>query len=82
MISYFGVRQSGHDQDKKIATDGLQVEQQVADVLRRILPEGIELPTEVQNAMPEEEEQDSYLDEDDDVKEEWEEEEQLEGVRN
>ena len=63
--------------------NNLQVEQQVADVLRRILPEGVELPTEVQNAMPEEEEDDdSYYVDEDEEEEEWEEEEegQLENV--
>lgn len=59
----------------------LQVEQQVNDVLARILPEGVTLPTEQQQPLPTEEEEEFYwVDKVDD--DEWEEEEQgeLEGV--
>ena len=59
----------------------MQVEQQVNDVLKRILPEGVVLPTEQQQPLPEPEEEEFYYVEKADD-EEWEEEEagELEGI--
>lgn len=56
------------------------MEQQVEDVLKRILPEGITLPTEQQQPMPEPEEEEFYYV--DKAEDEWEDvpESELEGI--
>ncbi len=61
----------------------LQVEAQVSSILKRILPEGVELPTEQQQPLPEPDEEEEYYYVDATDEGEWEEEPQegeLEGI--